>query len=95
MVYGKNGATCWLAGAVRTLQKWLEANDSSKNVAAAASYFTLVPVVESIAPATSYVTPAPVVDNIVPTPAVDDGRAPVGEYISPAPGGIRNTSTSA
>ena len=28
MAYGKNGATCWLAGAVRTLQKrveWLEA----------------------------------------------------------------------
>ena len=32
---GKNGATCWLAGAVRTLQKrvdWLEAKDSFKNV---------------------------------------------------------------
>ena len=28
MAYGKNGATCWLSGALRTLQKrveWLEA----------------------------------------------------------------------
>ena len=35
MAYGKNGATCWLAGAVRTLQKrveMLEAKDSFKNV---------------------------------------------------------------
>ena len=35
MTYGKNGATCWLAGAVRTLQKrveMLEAKDSFKNV---------------------------------------------------------------
>ena len=35
MTYGKNGATCWLAGAVRTFQKrveMLEAKDSFKNV---------------------------------------------------------------
>ena len=35
MTYGKNGATCWLFGAVRTLQKrveMLEAKDSFKNV---------------------------------------------------------------
>ena len=35
MAYGKNGATCWRAGAVRTLQKrveMLEAKDSVKNV---------------------------------------------------------------
>ena len=35
MTYGKNGATCWPAGAVRTLQKrveMLEAKDSFKNV---------------------------------------------------------------
>ena len=35
MAYGKNGATCWLAGAVRTLQKrveMLEVKDSFKNV---------------------------------------------------------------
>ena len=35
MAYGKNGTTCWLAGAVRTLMKRvevLEARDSSKNV---------------------------------------------------------------
>ena len=35
MAYGKNGATCWLAGAVRTLMKrveMLEAKDSFKNV---------------------------------------------------------------
>ena len=35
MAYGKNGATCWLASAVRTLQKRvevLEAKDSFKNV---------------------------------------------------------------
>ena len=35
MTYGKNGATCWLAGAVRTLQKRvekLEEKDSFKNV---------------------------------------------------------------
>ena len=33
--YGKNGASCWLAAAVRTLQKrveMLEANDSFNNV---------------------------------------------------------------
>ena len=35
MAYGKNGTTCWLAGAVRTLMKrveMLEARDSLKNV---------------------------------------------------------------
>ena len=35
MAYGKNGTTCWLAGAVRTLMKrveMLEARDSFKNV---------------------------------------------------------------
>ena len=35
MAYGKHGATCWLAGAVRTLMKrveMLEARDSFKNV---------------------------------------------------------------
>ena len=35
MMYGKNGGTCWLAGAVRTLQKRVEmseAKDSFKNV---------------------------------------------------------------
>ena len=35
MAYGKNGETCWLAGAVRTLMKrveMLEARDSFKNV---------------------------------------------------------------
>ena len=35
MAYGKNGATCWLAGAVCTPQKrvqMLEAKDSFKNV---------------------------------------------------------------
>ena len=35
MTYGKNGVTCWLAGAVRTLQKrveMLEVKDSFKNV---------------------------------------------------------------
>ena len=34
MAYGKNGATCWLAGAVRTLQKrveWLEAATTGAN----------------------------------------------------------------
>ena len=35
MAYGKNGTTCWLTGAVRTLMKrveMLEARDSFKNV---------------------------------------------------------------
>ena len=35
MAYGKNGTTCWLAGAARTLMKrveMLEARDSFKNV---------------------------------------------------------------
>ena len=34
MAYGKNGVTCWLAGAVRTLQKrveWLEAATTGAN----------------------------------------------------------------
>ena len=34
MAYGKNGASCWLAGAVRTLQKrveWLEAATTGAN----------------------------------------------------------------
>ena len=49
MAFGKNGSMCWLASAVRTLQKrveMLEAKDSFKNVEcsihANTSYFEII-----------------------------------------------------
>ena len=81
MAYGKNGATCCLAGAVRTLQKrveWLEAR--AQHAAAPA------PVVEHIVQAPArYTLHALVMDYISPKPLVFTAPAPVEEYISPAP----------
>ena len=31
MAYGKNGSMCWLGGAVRTLQKWVEFLEAATN----------------------------------------------------------------
>ena len=90
MAYGKNGATCWLAGTVRTLQKrveWLEA--SAQHAAGPA------PVVEHIlqapagytahAPAMEYISPEPSTASMViyaaPAPAVYAAKAPVVVYM--------------
>ena len=88
MAYGKNGATCWPAGAVRTLQKlveWLEARHAVPHP----------PVMEYIPPEPSvyaapvsgveYISTAPAANSTVPAPTVFAAQVPVVEYISSAP----------
>ena len=97
MAYGKNGATCWLAGAVRTLQKrveWLEARAREGAapapvvehiLQAPAGYTAHALVMEFVSPEPSvFAAPAPVEEHISPGPAVYAAKAPVVEYIVPA-----------
>ena len=95
MAYGKNGATCWLAGAVRTLRKrveWLEAKDSFKNVRdwggeidknVADDVIKLHTEYHVPAPAASYAASASVVEYIVPA-VFYVTPAPVVEFTIPA-----------
>ena len=87
MAKGKNGATCWLAGAVRTLQKlveWLEARAREGVIDKHAA--ALAPVVEHIlqAPA-DYSAHASAMEYISPEPSVKAMPAPDVEYFSTAP----------
>ena len=81
MAYGKNGAMCWLAGAVRTLQKRVEWLEARAQLAAGPA-----PVVEHIlqAPA-GYTAHAPVMEYISPEPSVYAVPAFDVEYFSTAP----------
>ena len=90
MAYGKNGATCRLAGAVRASQKrveWLEARDRGGVIDKHAA--ALAPVVEHISQApVGYTARAPVVEYINFTRTINQCiavPAPDVEYISPAP----------
>ena len=92
MAYGKNGATCWQAGAERTLQKrveWVEAKDSFKNVIDWRGEIDKHAVIKLHteyhvpAPEASYAVSAPVVEYIVPS-ASSSSPVPVVEYIAPA-----------
>ena len=101
MAYGKNGATCWLAGAVRTLQKrveWLEARAQHAArpalvvehiLHAPAGYTAHTPVMEYISPESSvYAVPAPDVEYFSYSAQrlqCMPQLAPVVEYLAPAP----------
>ena len=78
MACGKNGATCWLAGAVRNLQKRVELLETRDAAPAL--------VVEHISQAPAgYTAHAPVMENIPPEPSVCAVPAPDAEYFSTAP----------
>ena len=95
MAYGRNGATCWPAGAVRTLQKrveWLEAKDSLKNAKDWGGEIDKHAIDDVIKLHTEYHAPAPVVSCAASAPVVEYfvpalfcvTLAPVVEYTVPA-----------